>query len=152
MSRLLPMTSFLFLLGMLGCKSVQPSDVIGTWVMNAQSRKELPQEFQKALGKIVVKADGTFDASELPEPLHPIPPYDMKVRMRLDSGSGVWKLASWEGAQHLQLEFHDFPSADEKSKSSYGFPLTVSRGWSAISLYYSLADPDEARRAEFEKK
>ena len=128
MSRLLPVTIFLFLLGMLGCKRVQPSDVIGTWVMNDQSRKELPQEFQKALGKIVVKADGTFDASELPEPLHPVPPYDMKVRMRLDSGSGVWKLASWEGAQHLQLEFHDLPSADEKSKGSYGFPLTVSKG------------------------
>jgi hypothetical protein len=146
------MAMFLFLLGMLGCKSVQPSDVTGTWVMNDQSRKELPPEFQKALAKIVVNADGTFVASELPEPLHPVPPYDMKVRMRLDSGNGVWKLASWEGAQHLQLEFHDLPSADEKSKGSYGFPLTVSRGWAAISLYYSLADPDEARRAEFEKQ
>ena len=146
------MAILLFLFGLLGCKSVQPSDVIGTWVMNDQSRKELPPEFQKASGKIVVKADGTFDASELPEPLHPVPPYDMKVRMRLDSGSGVWKLASWEGAQHLQLEFHDPPSADEKSKGSYGLTLSVSSGWSAIDLYYSLADPDEARRAEFEKQ
>ena len=76
----------------------------------------------------------------------------MKVRMRLDSGSGTWKLASWEGAQHLQLEFDSLPSADERSKGRYGFPLTVSRGWSVSSLYYSLADPDEARRAEFEKR
>ncbi len=149
--RLLPI-ALLFIFGMLGCKSVQPSDVTGTWVMNDQSRKELPPEFQEAFGKIVVNADGTFVASELAELLHPVPPYDMKVRMRLDSGSGVWKLASWEGVQHLQLEFHNLASAEENSHGSYGFPLTVSRGWSTISLYYSLGDPDEARRAEFEKK
>lgn len=97
-----------------------------------------------------MSADGSFVASELPEELHPVPPYDMKPRIRLDSGSGIWKLASWEGAQHLQLEFHNFPSVD--NKSSYGLPLTVSREWSAVSLYYFLGDPDEMRRVTFEKK
>src|SRR5439155_26271466 len=151
MWRLLLITPFLFI-GMLGCKSVQPNDVIGTWVMKDQSRNELPREFKKGLAKIVVNADGTFVASELPEPLHPVPPYDMKVRMRLDSGSGVWKLASWEGAQQLQLEVHDLASADENSHGSYGFPLIVSRGWSAVTLSYALGDPDEGRSAEFEKR
>jgi hypothetical protein len=146
------MAIFLFLFGMLGCKSVQPSDLAGTWVPTDQSRKEWPPEFQKALAKVVVNADGTFVASELPKELHPVPPYDMKPRMRLDSGSGIWKLASWEGAQHLQLEFHDLPSVDSNSHGSYGLPLTVSKGWSAISLYYSLGDPDEVRRVTFEKK
>jgi hypothetical protein len=152
MSRLLLVAICLLLFAMLGCRSVQPSDVVGTWIMNDQSRKELPPEFQGAIGKIIVNADGTFVASELPEPLHPVPPYDMKVRMRLDSGNGTWKLASRQGAQHLQLEFRDIPSADENSKGSYGLPLIVSRGWSAIRLYYTLADPDEARTAEFEKQ
>ena len=79
--------------------------------MTDQSRKRLPSEFQKALARIVLNADGSFVASELPEELRP----DAKPRMRLDSGNGGWKLASWEGTQHLQLEFHDLASADSKS-------------------------------------
>ena len=142
----------MFLFGMLGCKGVQPSDVTGTWVMTEQSRKALPPEFQKAMGKIVVNTDGTFTASELPEGLHPVPPYDMKLRMRLDSGTGVWKLAPWEGAQHVQLVFHNLVGTNEPNPNSYGFPLTVSRGWSSVILDYALGDPDDGNRVQFERK
>ncbi len=151
MRRLLAMI-FLLFFGMLGCKSTQPSDLAGTWVATDQSRKGWPPEFQKAEAKIIVNPDGTFVASELPEELHPVPPYEMKPRMRLDSGRGTWKLTSWEGAQHLQLEFPDLPPMDGNSHSSYGLPLIVSRGWSILSMYYSLGDPDEVRRVTFEKK
>jgi hypothetical protein len=140
--------TFLLFFGMLGCKSVQPSDLAGTWVATDQSRKGWPPEFQKALAKIVVNADGSFSASEIPEELHT----NAKTQRRLDSGTGVWKLASWEGAEHLQLEFHNLPSVDSDSHGSYGLPLTVLKGWSALTLYYSLGDPDEVRRVTFEKK
>lgn len=149
MLRFLPIA---LLFGMLGCKSVKTADVTGTWVITDQSRQNLPPGFQKASAKIVVNVDGSFAASELPEELHPVPPYDMKPRMRLDSGNGTWKLASWDGAQHLQLEFHALASADEKSQGSYGFPLIISRERSAMSLYYSLGDPDQGQRVEFERK
>ena len=49
----------------------------------------------------MVNADGTFVASGLPEASPPVPRYDMKERIRLDSRSGVWKLTTWEEAQHL---------------------------------------------------
>jgi hypothetical protein len=60
------------------------------------------------------------------------------------------KLASREGAQQRQLEFHDLPSVDSNRRGSYGLPLTVST--SALTVYYSLGDPDEVRRVTFEKK
>jgi hypothetical protein len=62
-------------------------------------------------------------------------------RLGLDSGSGVWKIASSEGARHLRTEFHAV--ADERSDGSYGFPLVISRGWSTISLYHALGDADQ---------
>ena|SRR5436305_810392 len=148
MRGLLVAMTFLLFFGMLGCKNVQPSDLTGKWVATDQSRKGWPPEFQKASAKIVVNADGSFVASELPEELH----VNGKTQRRLDSGAGVWKLASREGAQQLQLEFHDLPSVDSDRRGSYGLPLTVSRGWSALTVYYSLDDPDEVRRVMFEKK
>lgn len=147
--RLLPIV---VLVAMLGCKSIKPADVTGTWVITDQSRQSLPSDLQKALAKIVVNADGSFVASELPEELQPTPPYDMKARVRLDSGSGVWKLASWEGSEHLQLEFRMLTSGNENRHVSYGFPLTVSSRWSVVTVHYFLGDPDESRRIEFERK
>jgi hypothetical protein len=74
----------------------------------------------KSVGPKIVKKDGTFDASELPEPLHPVPPYDMKVRMRLDSGSPMNKEEPWdylrqgsfkEGLKIIQQSYRTNPSA-----------------------------------------
>jgi len=70
----------------------------------------------------------------------------------LDSGRGAWKLENSEGAQHLELEFHELSTADKGSLGSYGFPLMVSRGWSTINLRYFLGDPDEGNEVEFSKR
>jgi hypothetical protein len=106
MLRFLPI-AILLLFGMLGYKSVQSNELVGTWVMKDTSRQVLPTELQKASAKLVLDANGTFSASELPEELPPVPPYDMKRRrVRLDTGSGVWKLVSREGKQQMQLNFH----------------------------------------------
>jgi hypothetical protein len=70
---------------------------------------------------------------------------------RLESGSGVWKLVSREGKQQVQLDFHTI--ADWKETDlPYGTQLDVSRGWSAVSLFYFLGDADEGRRIDFERK
>lgn len=151
MWKLLP-GAMLLLTGVLGCRNVQPSDVVGTWTMMDRSRRHLPVELQGARGTIIVNADGSFVASELPEVLPPTPRSQMTVRMRLSSGRGSWRLASWERAQHLHLEFRSFAMTRQDRDGSYGLPLTVSRGWSRLTLYYALGDPDEGRRAEFEKR
>jgi len=139
----------LLLFGMLGCKNVQPGELAGTWVMKRTSREVLPTELQKASGKIVLDENGTFTASELPEEL---PPYDMKQRrVRMDTGSGVWKLVSREGKQQVQLDFHAM-EGNKEGDVPYGTQMDVSKGWSAVSLYYFLGDADEGRRVSFERK
>ena len=109
--------------------------------------KGLAAGVSKAVAKIVVNVDGTFVASELPEDLQ----VNSKTLLRVDSGAGVWKLTSREGAE-LQLNFYDLPSGDGNTHGPYGFGISVSRGWAATSLYYSLGDPDEMRRVTFEKR
>jgi len=141
-------TTLMLLFGTLSCKTVLPGDLTGTWTATDQSRKGWLPEFEKAAATIVVNADGSFVASELPEELH----VNAKTHHRLDSGAGVWKPASWEGAQHPQLEFHDLPSVEGQARGPYGLPLTVSRAGSVVTLYYSLGDPDEPRRVTIERK
>jgi len=54
------------LLGMMSCKGVQPGDLAGTWVLKDDARRVLPAELRKASGKIVLDANGTFVAFDMP--------------------------------------------------------------------------------------
>jgi hypothetical protein len=148
MLRLLPVAMLMLLfLGMLGCKTIQSSDLTGTWLMKDSSRQVLPPELQRASAKIVVDTDGTFVVSDMPGIFY----FPGRRAARLESGSGVWKLVSREGKQQVQLDFHTI--ADWKETDlPYGTQLDVSRGWSAVSLFYFLGDADEGRRIDFERK
>jgi hypothetical protein len=128
---------------MLGCKTVQPGDVVETWAMTDSARHELPLELQKASGKLVVNPDGTFSATELPEELDAS---NAKPHVRLDSGDGSWTLAHFDGGQNIELEFHKLESDEPLNREPYGFPLDITRSWSAWELCYFLGDPDQARR------
>jgi hypothetical protein len=141
MSRLLSMAILVSLLGMLGCKGVQPSDLAGTWVMKDDARRVLPAELRKASGKIVLDANGTFVASDMPGLFY----FPGRHAAQLESGTGVWKLVSREGKQQLQLDFKTI--AGWKDSLPYGTQLDVSRG----SLFYFFGDADEGRRISFEK-
>ena len=97
------LTAMLVCFGMLGCKSYDTSDVTGTWVVTAESRQRfLSASQQKALAKIVLQTNRRFIASEVSEDLLYGPP---ESEAGLVTGSGVWKLASSEGKQQVQLEF-----------------------------------------------
>jgi len=115
--------------------------------MTDASRQVLPSELQKASAKIVLDPNGTFVASDMPG-LFFFPGYR---DARLESGSGFWKLVSREGRQQVQLEFHAITDW-KQTELPYGTQLDVSKGWSALSLYYFLGDADEGRRIEFKKK
>lgn len=115
--------------------------------MTEASRQVLPTERQKVPAKIVVDANGTFVASDMPGLFY----FPGRRAARLESGSGVWKLVSREGKQQVQLDFHAI--ADWKGTDlPYGTQLDVSRGWSAVSLFYFMGDADEGRRVSFERK
>lgn len=133
--------------GVQGCKNVQPSDLIGTWLVKDSSRQVLPPELQKVAGRIVVDANGTFAMSDIPGLFYS--PGQRAVR--LESGSGVWKLVSREGKQQVQLDFRAIADWKE-SDLPYGTQLGVSKGWSAVSLFYFIGDADEGRRIDLERK
>ena len=149
MSRIV-LIAILSCLMMLGCTAAKPNDVIGTWVLTDQARQRfLPLAQQKAAAEIVLHADGTFVASEIPEDLLYGPPESAD---RLVTGSGVWKLISQGGTQRIQLEFRAI-AAGQRGSVPYGTMLGVSKGWSATTLFYFQGgDADQGRRIEFAKK
>ncbi len=149
MLRLLPI-ALLLCFGLLGCKSAKPADLTGTWVVADQSRQRfLPASQRNAAAKIVLDANGTFVASEIPEDLLYGPP---EVADRLVTGNGAWKLVSREGRQQIDLLFNTI-TAGQRGKVPYGTMLNVSMGWSTTGLYYwQGGDADQGRRIEFEKK
>jgi hypothetical protein len=67
MLRFVPI-AMLLCLDLLGCTSAKTTDVTGTWVVTDKSRQRfLPSAQQKAAAKIVLEANGTFVASEIPK-------------------------------------------------------------------------------------
>lgn len=130
------------LLGVLGCRSVQLSDLVGTWMMKDTSTRSLPADLQNASANIVLEANGTFVASDMPGLFY----FPGRHPAQLESGSGVWKLVSHDGKQQVQLNFKTI--SDWKDVLPYGTQLDVSKG----SLFYFLGDPDEGRRVAFQKK
>ena len=136
----------LLFFAMLGCKTVQSNDLAGTWIMKDSSRQVLPPELQKASPKIVVDVNGTFVVSDMPGLFY----FPGRRAARLESGNGVWKLVSREGKQQVQLDFRVIANWKE-ANFPYGTQLDVTRGWSAVTLFYFLGDADEGRRIDFEK-
>jgi hypothetical protein len=132
----------MLLFGMLGCTSVGPSDLIGTWVIKDASRQVLPTELQKPSAKIVFDRNGTFVASGLPGLFY----FPGRHAAQLDTGSGAWRIVSRDGKQLVQLDFQAIEGW--KDALPFGTQLNVSRG----SLFYFFGDPDEGRRVAFERK
>ena len=139
--KFLPIVLLLFL-GVLGCNNVKPGDLTGTWVMTEASRQVLPSELQKAAATIILDANGTFVASEMPG-LFYVP---SRRAAQLERGRGVWKLVSREGKQQVQIDFQEIRGWEDHLP--YGTQLEVSRG----SLFYFFGDADEGRRVAFERR
>jgi len=145
--------------GMLGCQNLKSSDLIGTWVVTDESRQRLlPGSQRKGAAKIMLDANGTFVASEVPEDmLYGAPEVADRLfgpsesAERLVTGNGVWKLASREGRQLVELEFRAI-TVGKRGRLPSGAQFEVSGGLSAVSLYYFQGDPDRGRRVAFERQ
>src|SRR5258708_7592653 len=140
--------AMLLLFGALGCNRtrVTASDLTGTWVIRDASRQRLPAELRKASAKIVLEANRTFVASDVPGLFYVNP-----GRARLDTGSGVWKLVSREGRQQVQLDFHAIAERKEGA-IPFGTQVYISGGSSAVILFYYVGDREEERRIELKRK
>jgi hypothetical protein len=147
MLKLLPISIFLCF-GILGCKDVKPNDITGTWIVKNESRHRFLSEVQqKAAAKIILDANGTFIALEIPEDLLYGPP---QTSDGIVTGNGIWKILLLEGKQQVQLNFESI-TVGQRGVVPYGTQLNVSRGWSTINLFYFQGDPDEGKRIEFEE-
>ena len=134
---------FLFF-GILGCKSYETSDLIGTWVIADWSREYLPTELQKAQAKIILNANGTFIASDMPIDFY-FHYHDRDVH--LESGSGVWKIKFIQKRQQIELEFLAI-TGWRKDELPLGWLLDISNR----SLYYYMSDPDLGHKISFERQ
>jgi hypothetical protein len=138
--------ALLLLLGAMACKKIQMTEMTGTWIMNDSSRQVLPTELQKSVPKIILSPDGTFSTVDLPGFFY----FPGQRALRLESGSGNWKLMSSEGKQQIQLTFRTIADWNEKDLP-YGGQLDLSRGWSRIELFYFMGDADEGKEIDFTK-
>ena len=145
--RLVPITILALLSGIVGCNNVRSAELSGTWLMTDASRQVLPTGLQQTSATIVLDANGTFVASNMPGLLF----FPGHRDARPESGRGTWKLVSREGKQQVQFDFEEIADWN-KNELPYGTQLDISRGWSSLSLYYFLGDADEGRRIEFERQ
>ena len=141
MLRFLPVMSLVFF-GVMGCRSVQPRDLAGTWTIEDASRKSLPAVLQNVSAKILLDSNGTFVASDMPGLFS----FHGRRPAQPETGSGTWKLMTREGKQRVQLDF--LVIVGWKQPLPYGTQLDVSNG----TLFYFLGDADEGRKIAFEKK
>ena len=142
--------ALLLCFGLLGCKGAEPSDVTGTWVVKDESRHRfLSATQQKGIGKIVLEANGSFVASELPEDLLYGSPLAAEG---LVTGRGDWKLLSRNGKQQVQLNFATIV-VGQRGAVPYGTQLNVAKDWSGVTLFYFQGgEADQGRRIELERK
>src|SRR5687767_8359085 len=122
----------LVLSGALSCSRVERADIVGTWVMTDASRRRLPTDAQKARTELVLQADGSFVATDLPGLFSS----EERDAGKLVSGTGVWKLEA-RGGQQLQL---DFLTHKEPTNPT---PIVTLLRVSGGTLFYFVGDPDD---------
>ena len=154
--RLIPSIGFRFVSRLLvvalafaivGCGTTKPQDVTGTWIISRASRdRYLPDAQRGIAGTIVLSADGTFTATEVPEELA-----SSIEGARSISANGVWSLIDHNGTE-VHLEFRVIRGRKEY-EVPYGNQLSISMGFPrSMSLYYFQGHIDDRRRVEFERK
>jgi hypothetical protein len=132
--------AFVLLLCLLGCASIHRRYVVGTWTMRADS--ELPANLPRIPASFTFSANGTFTALRIPGFFY----FPGQRSMRLESGSGTWRLVTRESRQQVQLDFQKI----ENWKG--GLPFGAQLEISGKRLFYFIGDPDEGKIMVFEKK
>jgi hypothetical protein len=132
----------LFALLVLGCKGVPRRYVVGTWAIRGDSREEMPQGLSRGSGVFTFNRNGAFTASQIPGLL-----YSQNLRpMRLESGSGNWRVINQGSRQFVQLDFHKIDNWKNP------LPFFTQLEISSKRLIYFIGNPDDGRIVVFEKQ
>jgi hypothetical protein len=129
-------TFALFLLCAFACEREIPvSDLAGTWSLTRDSRERLPAELRAGAGSLILAANGTFAAREIPGEIFDQGP-------RLITGNGRWLMSKHE----LRLDLRAVANGDPGH-----VPFSTHFQASGTTLRYFIGDPDAFNTIEFEK-
>lgn len=111
------------------------SDLPGTWSLTRDSRERLPEEWRARAGSLILDANGTFAAREIPGEIFDQGP-------RLITGSSRWLMSGRE----LRLDLVAVANAH-----SGNVPFSTHLEASGTTLRYFIGDPDNFDTIEFQK-
>lgn len=123
-----------------GCHPIERSELVGTWIITAESRTDLEPEFRSAEGRIDLRPDGTFAITEMPG--------DLFLTKGLVSGCGRWELIGgdgtrasrffdllWQGEETVQLNLRKITRGHG---SPVGIQIYVYGAQGEGRMYYQL--------------
>lgn len=150
---MLPYKSFLplFLGAVALCcfgKDTTHNDLVGTWHATSESRDRLPRQFNRGSLTLILDAEGTFEAHELPGDMIYM---DQPQRDRLVSGSGRWNFGEKGRDQVVILDFLNL-NAEGEDFVPYRLQMLVSARRRKANICYIRGDPDDWNLLCFEKK
>lgn len=135
---LVALTAALVMLG--GCHPIERSELVGSWIITAESRTDLEPEFRSAEGRIDLRPDGKFAITEMPG--------DLFLTQGLLSGCGVWELIGgdgtrpsrffdllWKGEETVQLNLRKITAGHG---SPAGVQIYVYGAQGEARMYYQL--------------
>jgi hypothetical protein len=138
----------------IGCGSIDKSQIIGIWKPSNETSKFVILPFGDTLylteePLIEIKADGTFRAEHLPSVFLPFP----IDSARSISGLGTWSLITKASSRpSVELDFAQLNDHVDRCVVniyiSYGL---MDLNFGPLRLFFYVDDPDSGRRYTFEK-
>jgi hypothetical protein len=138
-----------------GCgRTVAPSELPGTWTISHNSQHLFPQDFDVSSATLVLKSDGTFTATDLPQEIVLIHATGGDTIARIN-GSGRWVVLERLGfsdATGFMLEFKAIEGPGQYTLPFSTMLLSLSKSAGVVKIYYFHDDPDLGRRVDFDKQ
>lgn len=148
--RILHLMAFGLAAVLAGCRGpgVTPGELVGTWRMAAESRRQLGTACAAADSGLSFRDGGTFSASQLPQGFFDVDPgLDASVA----SGDGRWSIKEERAGPYVQLLFDDVRGMRGRPAVPYGDRLEIARARDRLDLFFFRGDPDQGERVVFER-
>jgi hypothetical protein len=141
--------------GVAGCgRTVSPGELPGIWTISRNSQHLFPQDFDVSSATLVLKSDGTFTATALPQEIVLIHAAGSDAIARIN-GSGRWVVLERLGlsdATGFMLEFKAIQGPGQYTLPFSTMLFSLSKSGGIVKIYYFHDDPDLGRRVDFDKQ
>lgn len=138
-----------------GCgANIAPSELPGTWTISRSSQHLFPADFDVSSATLILKSDGTFTATGLPQELVLLNARGTDAIARIN-GSGRWALLErngFSGSRGFMLEFRAIQGPGTYKLPYSTMIFSVSKTGGIAKIFYFHDDPDLGRRVDFDKQ